>query len=384
MAIKQFIDSFKDEIISAAGALDRLDKVVIFGAGNAGRYAKNYLEKNRKEVLFFCDNDPKKQGMSIDSVKVFGPQKLLTHDNYVCIASDWAREIALQLRDMGIKNYFDFGPLSNLQSDNGGSGENGDLHESERWKEHFNPDIIFNHLEEIENVYNLLEDEWSKKTLLSIIRYRLTLDPACLEIASFEPYHNPMVSPETGDIIIDGGAWIGDTALNFARGLDLKCSIFSFEPETKNYHSLLEMIKEEGLDSIIVPVRAGLWSDDCHLFLHTSKDTKQHHMSSQGDERVDLLCLDTFLSTRNSTVDLIKMDIEGAELEALTGARKAIRRYGPKLQVCVYHKASDLWDIPLFIKSMNPQYTFYLGHHTQILFETILYAAPDERPVHDR
>ncbi len=62
----------------------------------------------------------------------------------------------------------------------------------------------------------------------------------------------------------------------------------------------------------------------------------------------------------------IKMDIEGSEMEALRGAEKLIRSRKPSLAVCVYHKENDIVDIPLYLKSLVPEYKLYLcgGSHT--------------------
>lgn len=71
---------------------------------------------------------------------------------------------------------------------------------------------------------------------------------------------------------------------------------------------------------------------------------------------------------------LIKLDIEGAEPEALLGAEKTIGQMKPKLQISIYHKIEQFFDIPLFLLSKFPDYSFYLGHHTLWFWETILYA----------
>ena len=76
----------------------------------------------------------------------------------------------------------------------------------------------------------------------------------------------------------------------------------------------------------------------------------------------------------NNRVTFIKMDIEGSELEALKGAQQTIQRDRPKLAICIYHKPEDMTDIPLYIKSLVPEYRLYVRHHSNRCSETVLYA----------
>ena len=100
----------------------------------------------------------------------------------------------------------------------------------------------------------------------------------------------------------------------------------------------------------------------------------QHQVSETGDIQIQVTSIDEFSSEKNIKIDLIKMDIEGSEIEALLGARQTIRKFKPRLQICSYHKFDDLWEIPILIKKLSPDYLLYLGHHTQNIFETIVYA----------
>jgi len=78
---------------------------------------------------------------------------------------------------------------------------------------------------------------------------------------------------------------------------------------------------------------------------------------------------------KNRTVTYIKMDVEGAEINALWGAEHIIRTQKPKLSVCVYHKVSDFWQVPLLIKRFNQDYNFILRHYMKTdCTETVLYA----------
>ena len=68
------------------------------------------------------------------------------------------------------------------------------------------------------------------------------------------------------------------------------------------------------------------------------------------------------------------MDIEGAEAAALRGASVIIAKFKPKLAISGYHKKEDLWEIPLLIKKMNPEYNIYFEQHSPIPEESCFYA----------
>ena len=74
-------------------------------------------------------------------------------------------------------------------------------------------------------------------------------------------------------------------------------------------------------------------------------------------------------------VDFIKMDIEGSELAALKGAKNTIQKYKPNLAICIYHKIEDFYTIPKYIKEIAPEYKLYVKHHTDMEWETVLYAS---------
>jgi hypothetical protein len=83
---------------------------------------------------------------------------------------------------------------------------------------------------------------------------------------------------------------------------------------------------------------------------------------------------------RKVSPTMIKMDIEGAELDALAGAERIIQEHQPDLAICAYHKLSHLWEIPLLIHAMVPQYRLYMRGHYQMGQETVLYATVEEHP----
>ena len=97
----------------------------------------------------------------------------------------------------------------------------------------------------------------------------------------------------------------------------------------------------------------------------------------KSDIEVDCIKLDKMIGNYMPTY--IKMDIEGAELDALIGAHKIIEIFSPMLSVCVYHRQDHIWRIPLLIKSFSDNYKFFLRSYDEEGWELVCYAVPIER-----
>lgn len=76
----------------------------------------------------------------------------------------------------------------------------------------------------------------------------------------------------------------------------------------------------------------------------------------------------------DSKVTFVKMDIEGAEMNALEGMKSIIMEQKPKLAICIYHLYDDLWNIPKYIHELVPEYKLYMRHYSKINEETVIYA----------
>jgi hypothetical protein len=105
------------------------------------------------------------------------------------------------------------------------------------------------------------------------------------------------------------------------------------------------------------------------------KEGNSNSAIGEGAEIAFVAPLDEMLS--DVKVTYLKMDIEGAEINALCGARKLIEKQKPKLAICVYHKISHLWEIPILINEMLPDHSIFLRHHTNLEYETVCYALPN-------
>jgi FkbM family methyltransferase len=128
----------------------------------------------------------------------------------------------------------------------------------------------------------------------------------------------------------------------------------------------------EGIRNVEM-IQTGLWSRKDKLYFN-SMDTNPSaaRIVNNGAESIDVVSIDEFLDGKKAT--LIKMDIEGAELEALKGAQKTIEKFRPKLAVCLYHKPEDILKIPHYILGLIPDYKLYIRHYSSTENENVLFA----------
>lgn len=342
--------------------LESAPKVIVFGAGGTGRAVYSELTKRSIGVAFFVDNDASKHGSQLFGLDINPPTAAVDAKFPIVIASDWEKDIANQLISLGIKNYISLGYV-------------GWTLNIELSHHRFFLDEIF--LKGAQDVCDLLEDDASKNVLYGILRSRMSLDPAYLDVSDYPQYQHRGVHAIPGDVVIDGGAWIGDTANLFYQSIGGQGKIYSFEPEPANYEALSRSIDESVRSDVITAINSGLWSSTTASSLSRSTTgSAQHRISENGDQEIKVVSIDDFRRQHRISIDLIKMDIEGAELAALQGASETLRADCPKLQICVYHKPADIWMIPQYIKRINPRYRFFLGHHSQTVYETVLYAIP--------
>lgn len=191
--------------------------------------------------------------------------------------------------------------------------------------------------------------------------------------------HDRVIEVEPGDTVIDAGACYGDTALYFAHKAGKYGRVFSFEfmPENINIFNQ-NMTLNPHLSPRIDLVEHPLWSSSGMKLFIEGIGPASHVTISPKDgsaKQVETLSIDDLVSNKSlDKVDFIKMDIEGAELEALKGAQNVIRRFKPKLAISVYHNLHDFWTIPQWIESLDLGYKFSLRHFTIHAEETVLFA----------
>jgi FkbM family methyltransferase len=115
--------------------------------------------------------------------------------------------------------------------------------------------------------------------------------------------------------------------------------------------------------------KKGLW-DSVTSLKFDNTNGGANSINTNGLEIIETVTID---SSINSKIDFIKLDIEGAEIQAIKGAQRVIHNFKPKLAVCVYHNQKDFIEIPSLILKINPDYKLYLRHYSQGIFETVMY-----------
>lgn len=191
-------------------------------------------------------------------------------------------------------------------------------------------------------------------------------------------YRN-MIHAEEGDVVIDAGGCWGDTALYFREKVGAKGEVHTFEFVPENIKILNHNVSiNEGFGENVLLHQNPLWdrSDVNVYFKDSGPSTTISFDKTEGlDEVVKTITIDDFCDREKiAKIDFIKMDIEGAEMNALKGAKKTIEKFKPKLAITNYHSIEDFVDIPLWINSLGLGYKIFFGHYTIHWEESVIFA----------
>lgn len=183
-----------------------------------------------------------------------------------------------------------------------------------------------------------------------------------------------------GDIVIDGGAHTGNTAIYFSEKVGLEGHVHAFEPSPTTFSYLEQNISDVGLPNIS-NVHAALGEFVGQV---TFPDSLCPGASLNGkfygveNVSVPQTTIDSYCSSHNIIPTFIKLDVEGAEYQTLNGAKESIQKYNPKMVISLYHRDNDFVEIPHLLLDINPYYEFYVKHSSNNLCETVLFCKPTD------
>lgn len=246
------------------------------------------------------------------------------------------------------------------------------------------PEIVFNenfssHFAENEAkfkwAHGQLSDEESKKIFEKLVSFRLTGD---LEhLAGFknredEQYFEDFIHFESDHpVFIDVGGFDGFTSSEFIRKFASYGHVEIIEPEASNF----EMCKAAFKNNPKVTVHnIGLGQKSESLRISSGGSASK--VGPAGDQVIQIKTLDSLVKEQQHAPDFMKMDIEGYELQALMGSAETIKTHKPTLAISIYHHPNHFWQVPELILNIQDDYSVYLRHYTETIYESVMYFVP--------
>ena len=345
-------------------ALLRADRVLMFGAGNASREIARYLQERGKAIAAYLDNDPARAGSLHNGIEVMAPDAVHhpgLRDLPIVVSTEAQAAVGRQLLgELGVPLARIFPQVSNML------------------RGHYNTALLREHRADLEWLLGRVADEASRSYLEALITVRWTMDPSQsrrnARVHGQYLYDHPQTGPQPDNLIVDCGAYTGDTAREFLERLGGRASIHALEPFPANFAELEELAASLPPGTVVpMKVAAGavhgtaiLAAEGDHTSMYPRLETSGTAGIPVAIERLD----DLFAGSR---VDYVKMDIEGAEMDALRGAAVLITRDKPTMVIASYHRPDDLWEIPRLVESIEPRFRLYAGHNQGTVHEVELY-----------
>jgi FkbM family methyltransferase len=356
--------------------LTRDNRVVLFGAGNLGRQAASALRGIGIKPLSFTDNNRDRWGTQIDGLGVLSPHDaaaLYGKDSVFLVtiwnAFHWFRETAQQLSSYGCDKVAPYVLLH------------------WRFPETFLPCLLndlphklYQDWDAVLKSAELWSDLESRQIYEANIRLRALGEMDGLPGRPVENTYFPhdIFRPSDSDRYLDCGATGGEMAQDLIQKKGERFELFCAIEADKISFPKLEAYRE----SLSEAIKPRLRLYNCAVGASRSVVGFAHSGETGSKISLDGLPVDCFPIDElfeDTPLTMIKMDIEGAEFDALQGAAKVIKRDRPILAICVYHTQNDIWRIPLLIREMVPEYRLYLRAYEGDGFQTVMYSVPPER-----
>lgn len=320
--------------------------IVVYGMGNGADKLIKRFEKYGIEIADFFASDGFVRGHSFHGkrVKSFSEIKNEYTDFAVVLSFASNRDEVISLFQDIDNNYDLYIPDMPV------AGE-----------DYFDREFYNNNFDSIENAYNALADSESKRFFANIINYKLTGKLKFLEasyISKEQMYQ--FIGGERFINIIDAGAYNGDTIRDAKVYFPNLKKAYAIEPDSKTFKKLAKYTEAEA-DISIECINAAVFNVNGEASFSTSANRNSSISSTTSyqhkDDTVKTVTID---SIANEKIDYIKYDVEGAEIEALLGSDKTIRRDMPVLLVSAYHRSCDIFSLVNHLKENYPFYDLHL------------------------
>lgn len=323
--------------------------ICVFGVGEFFRDCAD--EEHIAHFEYVSDNNPEHWGSYFKGRLCVPPEEIKNIEDCIVVifVGEW-RPIYHQLQEMGISCC----PMDWLVL------RVYDTHYPKEWFAGYKNEII--------DTVDIFADDISKEIYVEALANRMA-PPLASKI--FNEIKSPGEYFGTGlfdfteeEYLVDAGAYRGDSLEDFLNAVNNKYgAVYSFELDREIFKDLEKKAAALGNSKILL-FQAGVGKESGEI---------EYSYAGQGQKtRERIVKLDDALKGRKVT--FIKMDVEGAEMDALEGARSLILEQAPKLAISAYHFLSDLWRVPNYIRGLNPAYAIYMRHHAPTVWDTDCYA----------
>jgi FkbM family methyltransferase len=329
------------------------EKYVLLGAGTTGRVVARNLKDAGTPAVCFADNNKLNWGLTMEGLDVTSPLVAKTvYPKAVWIATaiipKFRAELLAQIEEMGVKSK----PMWGFIMANHG----------------LPPQSAIDTITKIVTDDASIDEWWSQYEFRKHKDSSKQLPPSPIS----EIYFPDWIKRSEDECFIDCGAADGDTVKEFMRRWPKFAQIRAFEPDSQNFNKFHACHFPSN-----VAVTCAAVSDFTGKMTFTETGDYSSHLGGNG-KKVYVVKLDD-LDYPMPVPTYMKMDIEGSELEALWGARRILKEHSPVLAICAYHTSDHLWQIPLLIHAIQPDYKLLLRRYAEGAFELVWYAVPPER-----
>ena len=232
----------------------------------------------------------------------------------------------------------------------------------------FTLDFLNENSEKINTARSLFADELSKEIFDNVLLYKLTgkidylFAAECKREDTFK-----LLGAKDFRSFADLGAYRGDTLeemLSISSKLEYA---YALEPDARTYKKLLAFCENYQGNTKLYPQNIAAWSKKETLIFNSSSNRNSGAFAPTTNAKtieIQANSLDNILD--GASIDYIKYDVEGAEKQAIEGSVKTITKYSPALDISVYHRSEDIFELPILINNINPNYKLYLRRYPYV------------------
>ena len=226
----------------------------------------------------------------------------------------------------------------------------------------FTYDYYSRHKDEFEYASSLLCDDESKKEFADVLNFKLSGKIKYIKFSQSSQFAiaKSKLKCYNYKSYVDAGAYNGDTVLQMSSVCPNLLKVYAFEPDERNYRKMVKNLSSLDVSLSLYNSALGNTDGERVIFEKGNRNTSLYASSASDskEKKINVVRLDSVLD--GASADLIKMDVEGAEEDAILGARNTISNFAPDMQISLYHRPSDMFKLIPLVKDLYDNAEIYV------------------------